>query len=190
MPRIEPLEPPYSQPIQDLFDLAMPPGMGPLLLFRVLAKNERLIPRFMRGGILDKGPIPIRDREIVIHRTTALCGAEYEWGVHVNAFGRPLKLGEDTLRWTVDGNESDPAFDERQSVLIALCDAQHETSRIGDPLWESLRTHYDELQIQELIYIVGFYHMVSFPCNGMGLENEPFGATFQELRTTSAEAGA
>ena len=189
MPRIKPLEPPYSEPTQALFDLAMPPGMDPLVLFRVLAKNERLLPRFMRGGVLDKGPVPIRDRELVIHRTTALCGAEYEWGVHVNAFGRPLELGVDTLRATVDGDETDDAFDERQSVLVALCDALHESATIAQPLWQRLRAHFDELQIQELIYIVGFYHMVSFLCNGLGLENEPFGATFEEIRA-SAEAVA
>ena len=185
MPRITPLDPPYPEPLQDLFDLAMPEGMDPLVLFRVLAKNERLLPRFMRGGILDKGPIPIRDREILVHRTTALCGADYEWGVPVNAFGRPLELGEELILATVEGDESDPAFDDRQSVLIALCDSLHQTSTIGDPLWERLTNYYDELQIQELIYTVGFYHMVSFLCNGMGLENEPFGATFAEIRTSA-----
>ena len=185
MPRINPLEPPYSETLQELFDLVMPEGMDPLVLFRVLAKNERLLPRFMRGGILDKGPIPIRDREIVIHRTTALCGAEYEWGVHVSGFGRPLGLGDETLLATVDGDESNPAFSDRQAALVALCDSLHQTSRISDELWERLTLHYDELQIQELIYTVGFYHMVSFLCNGMGLENESFGATFSEIRTST-----
>ena len=104
MPRIAPLEPPYPEATQALFDLAMPEGMDPLVLFRVLAQNERLLPRFMRGGILDKGPVPIRDREIVIHRTTARCGAEYEWGVHVNAFGRPLGLSNAVLAASVDGD--------------------------------------------------------------------------------------
>ncbi len=56
----------------------MPDGMDPLVLFRVLATSERIFPRFMRAGVLDKGPVEIRHRELVIHRTTALCGAEYE----------------------------------------------------------------------------------------------------------------
>ena len=184
MPRIAPLEPPYSDETQALFDLAMPPGMDPLVLFRVLARNERLLPRFMRGGILDKGPVPIRDREIVIHRTTARCGAEYEWGVHVNAFGRPLGLSDAVLAATIEGDADDVAFDGRQSVLVRMCDELHDNSTVSKETWAALVTHFDEPQIQELIYTAGFYHMVSFLCNGFGLENETFGATFEELRAS------
>ena len=188
MPRIEPLSPPYPPETQALFDLAMPAGMDPILLFRVMAKNERLFPRFMRAGVLDCGPVPIEDRELVIHRTTARCGAEYEWGVHASAFGRPLELGDDVLRATVDGTADDPAFDRRQALLIRMVDELHEASTLSEETWSALRENYDELQLQELVYTVGLYHTVSFLCNGMGLENEAFGATFEELRaTTTAE---
>jgi 4-carboxymuconolactone decarboxylase len=181
MSRITPLDPPYSDKTQKLFDLAMPPGMEPLSLFRVMARSERLLPRFMRAGVLDRGPVPIRDREIVIHRTTARCEAEYEWGVHVNAFGRPLELGEEVLRAIVEGKASDPAFDDRQACLVRMCDELHETSTLGDDVWEELRQHFDEMQILELIYTVGMYHTVSFLVNGLGLENETFGAKFSEF---------
>ncbi len=180
MPRIAPLEPPYDAETQALFDLALPPGMDPILLFRVMAANARLFPRFMRSGVLDKGPVPIRDREIVIHRTTANCRAEYEWGVHAVAFGRPLELGEDVLRATVHGDADDPAFDARQSLLVRLCDELHDTSDVSDATWGTLRAEFDEAQIQELIYTVGMYHAVSFLCNGLRLENEPFGARFPD----------
>ena len=55
MSRILPQDPPYSDKTQKLFDLAMPPGMEPLSLFRVMARSERLLPRFMRAGVLDRG---------------------------------------------------------------------------------------------------------------------------------------
>ena len=185
MSRIEPLEPPYSPDVQELFDLAMPDGMAPLLLFRVLAKNDRIFPRFMRSGVLDRGPVPIRDREIVIHRTTARCGAEYEWGVHAAGFGRPLGLGDDVLRATVDGKAEDPAFDVRQALLVRMVDELHDTSTLSEETWGALRDAYDEAQLQELVYTVGFYHTVSFFCNGFRLENESFGATFAELRAAT-----
>jgi len=181
MSRIAALEPPYDDRTQQLFDLAMPEGMEPLSLFRVMARSERLLPRFMRAGVLDRGPVPIRDRELVIHRTTARCSAEYEWGVHVNAFGRPLELGDDVLRAIVRGEADDPAFDERQACLIRLCDSLHDTARIPDELWTALQSHFEELQILELIYTVGMYHTVSFLVNGLDLENEPFGARFAEF---------
>lgn len=190
MPRIAPLEPPYGESTQLLFDLAMPEGMDPLVLFRVLARSERLLPRFMRAGVLDRGPVPIRDREIVIHRTTARCQAEYEWGVHVNAFGRPLGLGEAVLQATVEGTADDPAFDARQSVLVRLCDELHDTSTVTAKTWEALGGFFDDLQRMELIYTAGFYHMVSFLVNGLALEPETFGATFDEFVRPESETGA
>jgi len=181
MPRIEPVAPPYSPETRKLFDIVMPPGMEPLALFRVMARSERLLPRFMRAGVLDEGPVPARDRELVIHRTTARCGAEYEWGVHVAAFGRPLGLGEAVLRASVEGNAADPAVDARQSALVSLCDELHADSTLSEATWARLREHFDELQILELIYTVGLYHTVSFLVNSLDLDPEPFAARFADL---------
>ncbi len=184
MSRIAPIEKPYSAEHQKLFDLVMPEGMEPLELFRVLARSDRLFPRFMRGGVLDHGPVRSRDREIVIHRTTARCGAEYEWGVHVNAFGRPLGLGEEVLRATVHGDADDPALDARQSALFQLCDDLHDESTVSDETWSRLAEHFDEMQILELIYTAGLYHTVSFLVNGLRIKNEKMGATFSEFTST------
>lgn len=43
---------------------------------------------------------PPREREIVIDRTCARCGCEYEWGVHVAAFGSAVGLTPDQLEET------------------------------------------------------------------------------------------
>jgi alkylhydroperoxidase family enzyme len=138
--------------------------------------------------VLDRGPVPIRDRELVIHRTTALCRAEYEWGVHATAFGRPLELGEDVLAATIEGDAKDPAFNERQACLVELCDELHTTSTIRDETWKRLRTHFDEMQLLELIYTVGMYHTVSFLVNGLDLENEEMGARFDDFKVGSPDA--
>ena len=176
--RIAPLEPPYARKTQELFDLAMPEGMDPLKLFRTLATNERIFPRFMRSGILDRGPVAIRDRELVIHRTTARCGCEYEWGVHVSAFARPLGLSEEIIRATVKAGCDDPIWTPEQSALIRLCDELHDTSGISDELWQELKEHFSEAQILELIYTVGVYHTVSFLTNGLRVELEDNGERF------------
>jgi 4-carboxymuconolactone decarboxylase len=118
--------------------------------------------------------VPARDRELVIHRTTARCRAEYEWGVHAAAFGRPLGLGEEVLRATVEGDARDPAFDSRQAALVRLCDELHDSSSLGDETWERLRDHFDEL---------GLYHAVSFLANGLRLENEAFAVRFADVAT-------
>jgi alkylhydroperoxidase family enzyme len=176
--RIEPLEPPYAPEIQKLFDVVMPPGMDPLLLFRTLATNPRIFPRFMKAGVLDRGPVEIRDRELVIHRTTARCGAEYEWGVHVAAFAKPLGMTEAWIRATCEAGPEDPIWTPKESALVRLCDELHDSAQISDSLWQELAEHFDDDQLIELIYTVGQYHAVSFLTNGLRLPPEPIAAAF------------
>lgn len=177
-PRIPPIEPPYDPDVQKLFDLVMPEGMDPLLLFRTLATSSRIFSRFMRAGVLDRGPVDIRDRELVIHRTTANCNSEYEWGVHVTAFAKPLGLSDEWIRATREVSADDPIWTTRQSTLVRLCDELHETASISDELWADLEKHFDADQRLELIYTVGMYHAVSFLTNGLRLPLEEAGARF------------
>src|SRR5262249_23183295 len=69
--RINPLAPPYADRLAEDFAALMPPGVPPIALFRTLAKNPRVLRRVRRGGLLDPGSITVRQREIVILRTTA-----------------------------------------------------------------------------------------------------------------------
>ena len=178
--RIAPLSPPYDPEVQKLFDLVMPEGMDPLVLFRTLATNPRIFPRFMRAGVLDRGPVEIRHRELVIHRPTARCGAEYEWGVHVSAFARPLGLAEAWIRATVRGGADDPVWSEPERALVRMCDALHDEASLSEALWDELRRHFSEEQLLELIYTAGMYHAVSFLANGLALPNEPFAERFPD----------
>ena len=70
MPRIAPLDPPYPDDVQSAFDKLMR-GAPPLLLFRTVARNPRVLQRMMAGGLLDRGSIPLRSRELMILRTCA-----------------------------------------------------------------------------------------------------------------------
>jgi alkylhydroperoxidase family enzyme len=177
-PRIAPLEPPYPPETQRLFDLVMPAGVEPLRLFRTLSANQRIFPRFMRAGVLDRGPVEIRDRELVILRTTARCHSEYEWGVHVAAFARPLGFSEQQIRASVVGGAEDPAFGPRQRLLVRLCDALHDECTISDGLWAELSAEFESEVLVELVYTVGLYHAVSFLTNGLRIENEAYGERF------------
>lgn len=183
-PRIAPLNPPYPPQIQELFDLVVPPGVEPIKLFRTLATNARIFPRFMKAGVLDRGPVAIGDRELVIHRTTARCGCEYEWGVHVSVFARPLGLSEEWIRATVLASPDDPVWDPKQAALVRLCDALHESSNVSDELWQELRGHFDEAQLMELIYTAGLYHAVSFLANALRIELEESGERFPSKKSS------
>src|SRR6201991_1626555 len=95
-PRIAPLQAPYPPEIQTQFDRIMR-GAPPLTLFRVMAGHARAWDKFRAGGLLDPGPLSLRQREIVIDRTCALNGCEYEWGVHVAIFAAAAKLTDEQV---------------------------------------------------------------------------------------------
>ena len=100
--RIAPLQPPYPPEIQQQFDRIMR-GAPPLLLFRTMAGHARAWDKFRGGSLLDKGPLSLREREIVIDRTCARTGCEYEWGVHVATFAEAARLTDEQVRATVLG---------------------------------------------------------------------------------------
>jgi hypothetical protein len=67
--RIAPAPAPYAPDIQAWLDRTMPPGQPPLVLFTTLARDPRLFTKFFSAGLLDRGHLTLRQREIVIHRT-------------------------------------------------------------------------------------------------------------------------
>ena len=176
--RLAPLEPPYSADVADELARLMPPGMPPLLLFRTVAHNPRVLNRFRRGGLLDPGSISVREREIAILRTTARCGAEYEWGVHVAFFAATAGLGAAEIAATARGAADDPVWSPRERLIVALCDALHERATVCDRLWAALAAELSPAQIVELVVLAGQYHMVSFVTNALAVPLEAAAARF------------
>jgi len=156
----------------------MPPGVSPLTLFTTLARVPRIWERFRAGSLLDRGPVSLRHREIVIDRTCARCGCAYEWGVHVAFFGARVALTPEQVHATVHGDADDPVWSDEERLLVRLVDELHDTSSISDDLWGRLAARFSLEQLFELIALVGFYHTVSFFANGLRLAPEPFAAAF------------
>src|SRR3954463_14627739 len=129
MSRIAPLQPPYASEIQEQFDRIMR-GAPTLTLFRVMAGNKRAWDKFRAGSLLDKGPLTLREREIVIDRTCARTGCEYEWGVHIAAFANAAHLTDEQVRPTVLGDAGAACWSAAEQVLIATADALHERATL------------------------------------------------------------
>jgi len=178
MQRITPLSAPYAADVQASFNAIMPPGADPLLLFRTLAVSDRAWARFRAGSLLDPGPLSLRAREIVIDRTCARAGCEYEWGVHVAIFAAPAGLSSDEVEATVGGAADAPCWTPAEQALVAAADALHDRATLSDAEWTALRTHYDEAQILEVLMLCGFYRTVAYVANGLALPLEPGAARF------------
>jgi len=174
MTRLAPLEPPYEPKVDDALRRLMGAvDAEPLNLFRTIARHDVLLERFRQIGssLLSFGRLPADEREIVIHRTTALCGAAYEWGVHATVFADAAGIDAEAL-WRGDVS----ALDARQRTVARLCDELHATASVSDELWAQLRAGWPDDQLVELVCLAGFYHLVSFVCGAFAVEPEPWAA--------------
>ena len=181
-PRIAPIEPPYDPDTDEQLKKWMPPGaeVEPLALFRTLMVNPDLASRMRPLGakLLGRPAIDPREREVVIHRATARAGAEYEWGVHAVAFGRPLGLTEEQIEATARGGADDPAWERRDRLLVRLVDELHDTATIGDELWSELEREWTPPELLELVVCAGWYRLISQAINAARVELEPWAARF------------
>lgn len=176
--RIPPASPPWTPEVSEDLAKLMPPGVPPIGLFRTLAKNPRILRRLRKGGLLDPGRITLRQRELVILRTTALAGAEHEWGVHAAFFGPAAGLGPDALHALVHASPDAPVWTPDEALLLRTCDELHATAHVSDALFAELRARFEEDQILELLALCGFYRAVSYLVNGAAIEPEPAAPRF------------
>jgi len=177
--RIASRPPPYTPEVQSVFDKLMPPGVPPLSLFTMLARDAPLFGKFMAGGLLDRGHLSLRQREIIIDRVTAQCGSEYEWGVHIAFFADRVELNEAQIHSLVHGDADDACWTgASEKLLIEMCDTLHRQCQISDELWSRLITDFSEEALLEIMMLCGFYRTVSYLTNGAKLQPEDFAARF------------
>jgi len=166
---IEPLVPPFEPDVAAQLEQMMPPGAPPIALFRTFAKNLPMTKAMHAWGSYELGrtlSLSLREREIVIDRTCARCGCEYEWGVHVAFFAAKAELTAAEITSLTHGEASDACWaSERERLLIETVDALHHTSDISDTLAERLARELTQAEQLDLFLLAGWYHAISFVAN-------------------------
>lgn len=184
--RIPPVEPPYEAQIDAQLQAMMPPGVPPIALFRTFVHNPPMAAAMQPWGRHELSrslSVGLREREIVIDRTCARCGCEYEWGVHVAFFGDRAGFDAAQVRSLTHGGADDPCWSsERDRLLVRLVDELYETSDVGDPLWGALRGEFTEAQLLDLLLLSGWYHAISFTARAARVALEEGGPTFDSVR--------
>ena len=178
MSRIGNLAKPYPEAFAAAMAATMPPGAEPLALFTTIAQSPRAWEKFAGGSLLGRGPLSLRDREIVIDRTTAKTGCEYEWGIHVNAFAAKAKLTPEQIASTVNGWASDGNWADNEAALICAVDSLLIDKRLSDDEHKALAAHYDAAQQLEIVQLVAFYHGVALICGAFAIPLEVGAARF------------
>lgn len=143
-----------------------------------LARVPRIFERLLAGTLFDRGPISLRQREIVINRTCARCGCAYEWGVHVALFAERIGLTPEETSATISLDGDDSLWTDDERLLIRVVDELHDTSNLSEELWQELAATFTTEQIFEVVALAGFYHTISFFANGLRLAPEPFAQSF------------
>jgi alkylhydroperoxidase family enzyme len=183
--RITPLEPPYESDVDTQLRSMMPPGVGPIALFRTFAKNLEMARAMQPWGRYQLGrdlSIGMREREVVIDRTCARCGCEYEWGVHIAFFAERAALSADQVTSLTHGDANDSCWETtRDRLAIRLVDALHDDGDISDALWDDLAAEFDQAQLLDLTMLCGWYHAISFTARAARVPLEPGAPTFRSV---------
>jgi alkylhydroperoxidase family enzyme len=182
MSRLAPREAPFDPDTATALEQMMPAGVPPIALFRTFAHNLAMTKAMHGWGSYELSKalsLSLRDREIVIDRTCARCGCEYEWGVHVAYFAARAELDDDQLQSVTFGDADDRCWtSERDRTLIRVVDALHDTAQIPDGLWDELVTQFAPDEILDLTMLCGWYHAISFTASAVRVPLEDFAPRF------------
>ena len=184
MTRIAPHEAPYPDGVGAQLASMMPPGAEPIALFRTFARNLPMTQAMGGWGRYELGrtlSLSMRDREIIIDRTCARCGCEYEWGVHIAFFATRVGFDPEHVTSLTHGSPDDACWTEPERLLIRAADQLHDHSDIDDALWSDLRRTYTETQMLDLTMLCGWYHAISFTARAARVANEANTPTFADV---------
>ena len=59
-----------------------------------------------------------------------------------------------------------------------MADALYDTDTIPDELWAALAARFEQDQLLEIVITAGWYRMISYLVNALGIEREAWAARF------------
>jgi len=172
-PRIAPTAPPFDDDTRAALDILGPP----IALFGVFARRPdraHAIAGWGRYYLSRRGALSLRHRELTIDRTTALCGAGYEWGIHIAVYAGKAGLTDEQVASLATGDPADACWtDPADRAVLATVDALHHRADLHDAEWQTLLDAVGEDAAVDLLLLCGWYHAISFAVNALRLPAEP-----------------
>ena len=148
----------------------------------VLVNHPKLYRAFMPviAKVIAETDLPPRDRQILVHRTLALSDEVYEARHHeLISYGAGLSDADIEAART-DG----PSLTPFEHLLVNAADQLVDTRHLDDALWAALSERYSQIQMMELLAVVGVYNMMSMLTLGceIQLEDEETFQSFAKQR--------
>jgi 4-carboxymuconolactone decarboxylase len=135
------------------------PDGTPPNLFLYMGRHETLFPSWFKFtmSLLTRGSLPPRDREIVILRTAARTGSDYELAQHVE-LGSAAGLSAAEIAALVDPNYT--AAGSPTDLLVQMTD-ELVAGELPDSTWAALSAVYAEQDLMELTMLVSYYQALA-----------------------------
>ena len=172
-PRVEPVGAQHDEATRD----ALTALGAPIALFGVFARRPdraHAIANWGRYYLSRQVALSLRHRELIIDRTTALCGADYEWGIHIAVFAAKAGLTDAQVASLAAGQPSDPCWAEPADVaVLRAVDELHRSNDLSDATWSDLVDAIGEDGAVDLILIAGWYHAIAYAARALRLPQEP-----------------
>jgi len=168
--RLGPVEDPSPEQAELLAPYRTFSGGEPYNIFRTLARHPKLFKRSMvlATGLLVKGNLPPRVREIAILRVAWRAGSNYEWGQHVR-IGLDSGLDEaEIAALAAEGAES--TWSDADRLAISVTDELCAEDDLTDATWDAALAQWGEQDLMELIFLVGNYRMLAGFLNAARVE--------------------
>lgn len=172
-PRVELL----AEPHDDATASALAELGPPIALFGAFARRPdraHAIAQWGRYYLSRRVALTLRQRELIIDRTTALCGADYEWGIHIAVFGAKAGLTDEQIESLAAGQPTDPCWsDPADAAVLRAVDELHRSADLGDETWDRLIAATGQDGAIDLLLIAGWYHAISYTVRALRLTQEP-----------------
>ncbi len=168
--RLGPVEDPSPEQAELLAPYRTFSGGEPYNIFRTLARHPKLFKRSMvlATGLLVKGNLPPRVREIVILRVAWRAGSNYEWGQHVRI---GLDSGLDKAEIAALAAEAaESTWSDADRLAISVTDELCAEDDLTDATWDAALAQWGEQDLMELIFLVGNYRMLAGFLNAARVE--------------------
>jgi len=180
--RIAPVQPPYEPEVAEVLQ-ALGPPLDLFLLFARRPARARGILGWGSYYLSRNLALTLRDRELVILRTTALLGAQYEWGVHVASYAGKAVLNHAQITSVTHGSFGDPCWsDPRDRAVLRAVDELCRSHDLSDAAWQELVDSVGEDGVIDLLLLCGWYHAISFVVLAARLPDEPDAPAFADIK--------
>ena len=143
-----------------------------LNVLKTIANHPRLAKHFMgwAGQLLLRSSLPAREREMAILRVGWLAQATYEWTHHVEIGLDHAGMSDADIDKVKLG--AMPESMAPDDVLLRAVDELVQDHFIGETTWAALAGRFSEIQMMDLVFVVGNYSMISMALNSFGIRLE------------------